>query len=202
MNDDKKTSRSGIEEWFETILFNSRFIVILAVISILCASVVMFLKGSMEVIQGISSYLPSFLSLQSNSQDDNILILSFVPALDNFLFATVLLIMSMGLYELFISKIDPKARTIGTRPDHWLVINNLDDLKARMGEVLLTILIVNFFKLSFSLVYSRPIDLLILGGAIAIISIVLFINHHAARMRKLSLTELVVPDSNGEETKI
>ena len=175
---DEMASHGMVEEVFEWILFNSRFVVLLAVVGILVAAIVMFLKGSIEIIQGIGVFLPEMLAFRPNSQDDATIILSFIPALDNYLFATVLLIMAMGLYELFISKIDPNCRTIGTRPDHWLEIDNLDDLKSRMGEVLITILIVNFFKLSFSVVYDRPIDLLILGAAIVLVSVALFLTHY------------------------
>jgi uncharacterized membrane protein YqhA len=86
------------------------------------------------------------------------------------MFATILLIISMGQYELFIREIDPKSRKEKTRPN-WLRVRDLDDFTSRIGEVVIMILIVNFFKQSFSVNYARPIDLLILGGGVLLISV-------------------------------
>lgn len=172
-----------IEEVFETILFNSRFLVLVAVIGVLVASIVMFVKGCIEIVQGVRSFWPALLALQPNSRDDSNVILSFIPAIDNYLFATILLIISMGLYELFISKIDPKSRKTQTRPD-WIIIKDLDDLKSKIGEVVVMILIVNFFKLSFGIEYARPLDLLLLGGGILLVAASLVVTHYVSGMRK------------------
>lgn len=158
-----------VEEIFETILFNCRFLVFIPVLGILVAAIVMFIKGCLEVIQGVRAFLPALIALRPNPQDDNSVILSFIPAIDNYLFATILLIISMGLYELFISKIDPPSRKNETRP-HWLVITTLDDLKSNIGEVVVMILIINFFKLSFTVTYHEPSDVLILGGGILLVA--------------------------------
>ncbi|WP_342591020.1 YqhA family protein [Isorropodon fossajaponicum symbiont] len=50
-----------------------------------------------------------------------------VGSIDGFLLATILLIFSLGLYELFISDID-EAKESG-QSSKVLVINSLDDLK-------------------------------------------------------------------------
>jgi uncharacterized protein (TIGR00645 family) len=174
---------SWVEEWFETVLFNSRFLVLIAVLGILLAAFVMFVKGSLEVVQGIRTFLPDIVNVTPNPADDSAVILSFIPAIDNYLFATILLMTSMGLYELFISKIDPKSRKDQSKPD-WLVIKDLDDLKTKIGEVVIMILIVNFFKLSFSVVYDQPLDLLVLAGAIILVAGALFVAHYSAGMHR------------------
>jgi uncharacterized protein (TIGR00645 family) len=180
---EKQNPQHGIvEEIFETVLFNCRFLVLVSVFGILIAAVVMFVKGSLEVVQGVRGFLPAVLGISPTPQDDNSVILSFIPALDNYLFATILLIISMGLYELFISKIDPISRKSETRPD-WLVVKDLDDLKSRIGEVIVMILIVNFFKLSFAVVYDHPVDLLILDGGILLVAGSLVITHYVSGRR-------------------
>ena len=126
----------------------------------------MFVKGSIEIVQGVRAF-----------------ILSFIPAIDNYLFATILLIISMGLYELFISKIDPRSRKEHTRPD-WLVIKDLDDLKSKIGEVVVMILIVNFFKMPFNVTYDQPMDLLVLGGGILLIASSLVVTHYVSGMKR------------------
>ena len=114
---------------------------------------------------------------------DKNVILSFIPAVDNYLFATILLIIAMGLYELFISEIDPKSRKDKTRPN-CLKVHDLDDLTSRIGEVVIMILIVNFFKQSFSVTYERPLDLLILGAGVLLISGSLVVAHQVSGRRK------------------
>ena len=177
-----------VEEAFETVLFNCRFLVMIPVLGILLAAVVMFVKGCVEIIEGTRAFLPALPDLRPNSLDDSSVILSFIPAIDNYLFATILLIISMGLYELFISKIDPKCRKERTRPD-WLVIKDLDDLKSKIGEVVIMILIVNFFKLSFSITYQRSLDLLVLGGGILLIALALVVTHYASGMGRRHLSK-------------
>lgn len=172
-----------VEETFETALFSCRFLVLIPVLGILAAGIVMFLKGCIEVVQGVRAFKLTLASFQPNLLDDKNVILSFIPAVDNYLFATILLIIAMGLYELFISEIDPKSRKEKTRPV-WLRVHDLDDLTSRIGEVVIMILIVNFFKLSFTMNYERPIDLLILGGGVLLISGSLVVAHHVSGRRK------------------
>ena len=182
MSEDGPGHHGKTEEIFETALFNCRFLVIVPVLGILGAAIVMFVKGSIEIVQGVRAFLPALLALRPNPQDDSGVLLSFIPAIDNYLFATILLIISMGLYELFISKIDPKSRTQHTRPD-WLVVRNFDDLKSNIGEVVIMILIVNFFKLSFSINDDHPLHLLALGGGILLIAGALVVTHYVSGLR-------------------
>lgn len=175
-------ARGRVENTFETVLFNARFLALAAVLGILIASFVMFVKGCIEIVQGVRAFWSTLLGMRPTPTDDNSVILSFVPAIDNYLFATILLIISMGLYELFIGRIDPASRTAASRPD-WLVIKSFDDLKSHIGEVVIMILIVNFFKLSFNLRYETPLDLLILGAGIVTIAAALIITHYAFGLR-------------------
>ena len=163
----KKHSLVG--EIFESALFSCRFLVLLAVIGSLVAAAVLFLKGCYEIVQGVRGFRHMITNFSPNSADDKTVILSFIPAIDNYLFATVLLIFSMGIYELFISEIDPSLRKPFSRPN-WLNIVTLDDLKIHISEVVVMILIINFFKLSFTVPLDRPVDLLLLGGGILLVS--------------------------------
>lgn len=176
MGDQTKKKHSIVEEVFESILFNSRFLVLLAVIGTLIAAVIMFLKGSIEIIQGISSFSNVMTQFSASAADDKSVILSFIPAIDNYLFAIFLLIFSMGIYELFISEIDPTWKGQFTRPN-WLKIVELDDLTRRVAEVVIMILIVEFFKQAFTIKYDHVLDLLFLAVGIILIAISLFVTH-------------------------
>jgi uncharacterized membrane protein YqhA len=167
---------SVVEEFFESALYNCRFFVLLAVLGSLAASFVLFLKGTEEIVQGVRSFVNIPSPFSPSAADNRLIILAFIPAVDNYLFATVLLIFSMGSYELFISKIDPSWRGPSSRPN-WLNINGLDDLKTHVGEVVIMILIINFFELAFSLSMDRPLDLLMLGGGILLVALSLYVTH-------------------------
>jgi uncharacterized membrane protein YqhA len=188
---DKDPDHGLVEEVFETALFSCRFLVLIPVLGILVASVVMFVKGCVEVVQGVRAFQAA-LTFQPTPLDDKNVILSFVPAVDNYLFATILLIISMGLYELFISEIDPKSRKEKTRPV-WLCIRDLDDLTSRIGEVVIMILIVNFFKLSFGVNYEHSTDLLALGGGVLLISGSLVVAHYVSDRRRGALGKAESP---------
>jgi uncharacterized membrane protein YqhA len=166
-----------IEAIFETAFFNCRFLTLLAVLGSLLAAIMMFLKGCVEIVQAARAFYPVLLSFQPSQSDDKAVLLSVIPAVDYFLFAMVLLIFSMGVYELFISEIDPASRGARTRPN-WLNIKNLDDLKSYIGKVIMMILIVNFFKQAFDIDYKTPMDLLSLAGAILLVALALFVSHN------------------------
>lgn len=185
-----------VEEVFETGLFGCRFLVLVAVLGVLVAAVVMFIKGCVEVIQGVWAFKIA-VSLQPTQLDDKNVILSFIPAVDSYLFATILLIISMGLYELFISEIDPKSRKEKTRPV-WLCVHDLDDLTSRIGEVVIMILIVNFFKASFSMNFDHPMDLLVLGAGVLLISLSLAVAHYVSARRRGTVGKPGIPNPQTE----
>ena len=165
---------NGLERVFERSLFGCRLLVLVAVIGLLVAAMLMFVKGGVAIAQGAGAFFQEFAHFAD--EHSPAVILHFITAVDNFLFATVLLIFSMGIYELFVSKIDPCSRTAETRPN-WLKVKSLDDLKTYLGKVVLMILIVSFFEQSFHLAYKQPLDLLYLGGGIGLVALSLFLTH-------------------------
>ena len=92
---------------------------------------------------------------------------------DGYLFATILIIFALGLYELFISKID----AIENSPvaPRLLLIRSLDDLKERLAKVVFLILIVRYFEYALESTPSTPLDLLYLAIGIALIAIALYL---------------------------
>jgi len=59
---------------------------------------------------------------------------------------------------------------------HLLSINNLDDLKTRLGKVILMILVVKFFEEAVSMEFMGMRDMLLFSGAIILIALTLFMN--------------------------
>ncbi|MDR2696329.1 MAG: YqhA family protein [Deltaproteobacteria bacterium] len=160
---------------FESFLFHSRFVTLLAVLGALFSSVIMFGMGTMKIVSSVAMFWSQITGSQGTVNNLGSIVALFVSSVDIYLFATVLLIFSNGLYELFIKRID-----IGQYPEsrrHWLKVHSLDDLKASLGKVILMILIVWFFEKSLTIEYATALDLLYLGVGILLISAALYLTH-------------------------
>jgi len=80
-------------------------------------------------------------------------------SLDSFLVAIALIVMSVSIYELFIGDL--------AVPD-WMTVTNLDELKAKLGIVLVPVMAVKFVqKLLLS---ESALETLYYGVAVAIVS--------------------------------
>jgi uncharacterized membrane protein YqhA len=98
-----------------------------------------------------------------------------VEVVDGYLLATVMLIFALGLYELFVSDIEAAH---GSRASSKiLLIESLDDLKTRLAKVILMILIVKLFEHAVKMRMDAVLDLLYLGGAIALVGLALYLTH-------------------------
>jgi uncharacterized membrane protein YqhA len=160
-----------IERSFESALWSSRLIVILAVIFGALSSIVLFIAGSLEVIRTFASAIsPAQLEVSHSS-----LLVGIIGAVDLFLIATVLLIFSFGIYELFISKIDI-ARSSEAYPT-LLEISTLDDLKNKIIKVIIMVLIVSFFQRVLELRITSSTDMLMMALSIAAICIGVYFLH-------------------------
>lgn len=169
-----------LETVFETFLFNSRLIVILAVIGSLISSVLMFVRGAIVIYQTAVEFFHHPFGGHDGGEEMSI---AFISSVDSFLFATVLLIFAMGIYELFISKIDPASRHEDSRPN-WLEIHSLDDLKGAVGKVILMILIVRLFESAVKMKYDQPVHLLWLGLAVLFVAAALYLQHAGHKLEK------------------
>lgn len=178
----KVSPRNILERIFEGMLFSSRLAVLIAVVGSLVASICMFFRGGLAIWHGIIAFFGGHGQVTDSHVP--VMVLQFIGAIDNFLFAMVLLIFSMGIYELFVSRIDPASRTPETRPN-WLRISSLEDLKGYLGKVVLMILVVNLFEQSFHLTYQSPLDLLYLGGGIVLVALALHLTHSKAHVREV-----------------
>lgn len=98
------------------------------------------------------------------------------PASFDDLFAMVLIIFGIGVYELFINKIDPAEQNLDSRPS-WLQINSIDSLKSSLGNVILMVLIVSVFEHSLNINFENAWDLLKLAVGVVLIAIALYLTH-------------------------
>ncbi|MCU0950782.1 MAG: YqhA family protein [Burkholderiaceae bacterium] len=136
------------------ILNASRYLVIIAVLGSLAAAAALFVYGIAETIAVIAE---AVAKMEVTSKGAKALALAFIEIVDLFLLGTVLLMIALGLYELFIDS-DIKL------PD-WLHIRTFDDLKNKLVGVVLVVLAVIF--LGHVVAWDGSRDLLGFGLAVA-----------------------------------
>jgi uncharacterized membrane protein YqhA len=156
------------ERIFESALWSSRLIVILAVIFGTISSMLLFISGSVEILASISHSIHLFpLEIDYTG-----LLSGIIGGVDLYLIGMVLLIFSFGIYELSISKIDI-ARS--SESYHTLLeISNLDDLKNKIIKVIIMVLIVSFFQRVLSMHLTSALDMLFMAISIAVVCIGVF----------------------------
>ena len=150
------------EDKFESILWNLRYVVILAVILSVLASITLFIIGSWDIMHSIVFQNPL---TNHNVSHNNNLLFKIISSIDLFLIGIVLLIFGFGVYELFISEIDIARDKFA---DSTLKINSLDQLKNKIIKVVIIVLIVKFFEKILKLTpnFNSPQDLLLLSVSI------------------------------------
>jgi len=167
-----------LEKLFEGALWNSRFMILTAVIGSLLAGVAIFYMATVDVVEVFKHamhYADTSLTAEARKALHDSTVSHIVEVVDGYLLATVMLIFSLGLYELFISDID---QAHGSRSSSKiLVINNLDDLKSRLAKVILMIMIVTLFEEALNMNLETPLDLVYLGASIALIAVALYFTH-------------------------
>lgn len=171
-------------KWFELLfegaLWRSRYVILSAVIASMAAGFAIFYMATVDVwylIAHIVHYADPEMAPDARKVLHDDTITHIVEVVDGYLLATVMLIFSLGLYELFISDIDEAHGSKAS--SKILVIENLDDLKARLAKVILMILIVTLFEQALKMDMKTPLDLLYLGGSIALIGLALYLTHAA-----------------------
>ncbi len=169
-----------MEKMFENFLWNSRLVVLSAVVASLAAALAMFYMASVDAVYMIghlAHYASPDLTTEARIELRSSTVTHVVEIVDGYLLATVLLIFSLGLYELFISKIDQAENSEGA--SKVLMITSLDDLKSRLAKVVMMILVVRYFEFALGMDFTTPMDLLQFAGGIALLGLALYLSHMA-----------------------
>ncbi len=172
-NIDRKLKRKEemplFERLFEGFIWNSRFIVLLAVIFGLVGAVILFIVASFD-IASVASY--AWHGLFAHPHPENFhenIVATIIGAVDLYLIAVVMFIFSFGIYELFISHID-EAESHGK----ILSISSLDQLKDKIAKVIVMVLVVNFFQRVLHTTFSVPVEMLHFALSIMALAVGLF----------------------------
>ena len=173
--EDAKDS-SWIENIFEGTLWRSRLLVILAVISSLLGSMVLFIIGSLDMIDVLLKTWGYYI-LGDHSYDLHAKVVGeLIGAIDLYLMAVVLLIFSFGIYELFVSQIDEAKESESSQ---ILEIHSLDELKDKIAKVIIMVLILKYFQMLLDMSFNGALEMLYLAISILGLSLALFFLHKA-----------------------
>ncbi len=160
-----------IEKLFEGAIWNSRFIVLLAVIFGLLGAVILFIVASMD-IWNVAVY--TFNTIITHAHPENFhedIVSGIIGAVDLYLIAVVMFIFAFGLYELFISDIEAAEGKNGSK---LLAIHSLDQLKDKIAKVIVMVLVVNFFQRVIHTNFTTPLEMLYFAGSITALAVGLY----------------------------
>jgi uncharacterized membrane protein YqhA len=154
----------------ERALWGSRLLMLVGVAgSILMAVIVLWMSAvDLAVLAGDTI---AYASASDRADLRADLIGGIVKTIDSFLLAAILVLVAFGLYELFISRLDP-ARD-GTSSPRILLVVSVDDLKDRIAKLVVLILVIEFFQKSLEADLTQADDLLKLAGAISLVAVAL-----------------------------
>ena len=122
----------------EGAMWRSRWMVVIAVVAAILMSLGVFFITTVDVIDvagQVVAYADPSLGESARAALRLQTIADVVGAVDGYLLAAVLLIFALGLYELFVSKIEAAEQSDLAR--RLLLVQSLDDLKDRLARVVL-----------------------------------------------------------------
>lgn len=132
-----------------------KYLVLIAVGSSIIAALAAFVWGAVKTVKLVVTLVKTGFGYELAN-------VSFLEMMDAFLIAAALLIFSLGMFELFIQKLD--------LPE-WLHVRNLHDLKAKIGGIAILVIVIAFVERL--LLWQDPQGTLLFAIAIGIISAVL-----------------------------
>ena len=177
-----------LKRWFEGALWNSRFVVLIAVAVSVLSAVALVCLVTVDFVGILASTLHCFSPDVPPGMHDSLLgdiARKIITVIDASLLGAFMLIFGFGLYELFIGELEvARSSKVSQR---LLQIESLEDLKTRLAKIILIILIVEVFK-DANKPETPPLNLLYLTVGIALIALALYLTH-ASETSKTSNTQ-------------
>jgi uncharacterized membrane protein YqhA len=149
----------------------SRYLIIIPALGSFIAATTLIVYGAVETVQLVGETF----ALGVSSKGAKAMALAFIEVVDLFLLGTVIYIIALGLYELFIDENLPLPA--------WLSIHNLDDLKNKLTGVIIVVMGVLF--LGQVVTWDGQRDLLRYGSAVALViaALTYFLNQRSKKSK-------------------
>ncbi|MCD8212590.1 MAG: YqhA family protein [Campylobacter sp.] len=159
---------------FEKILLSSNSFTILPVIFGLLGAIVLFIIASYDILVVLGDVYAYFFKGIHPENFHSDVVGEVVGAIDLYLMALVLYIFSFGIYELFISEIEILNNS---KQSKVLEVHSLDELKDKIGKVIIMVLIVNFFQRVLHASFNTPLEMIYLALSILALCLGLYFLH-------------------------
>ena len=163
-----------LERIFEGILWNTRFFVLFAVIFSILGGIALFVVGSVDIWAVVSNIASTYFNGTHPDKFHEQIVSGLIGAVDLYLMAVVMFIFGFGLYELFISEVDVAKREGVSK---ILEVHSLDELKDKLGKVIIMVLIVNFFQRVLYTDYIGALNLVYFAISILALALALYFLH-------------------------
>ncbi|MCL5427069.1 YqhA family protein [Halomonas sp. NPDC076908] len=171
LSSDKPEQQSVWERRIETALWNSRFLVMLAVVPSLLGSLMLFIVGTVDILKVVRDVMSYYLFGGVQDIHDS-LVPDIIIAVDIYLIAIVLLIFGLGVYRLFVSRID-QAEESSLR--HPFNVASLDQLKDKIARVVILAVIIEFFRAVVDIRFSTPLEAIYLAISVLALAAALYL---------------------------
>ncbi len=162
-----------MEKAFESTLWASRFMVIMAVVFGLIGAVALFIVASVDVYNTAQMVISTYINHLHPKHFHEDVVGGIIGAVDLYLIGVVMIIFSFGLYELFISDID--AAKGDEKESKILAIHSLDQLKDKISKVIVMVLVVGFFQKVGHTEYNGALEMLYFALSITAVAGGLFV---------------------------
>jgi len=169
---------SRVEQTFEAVLWHGRYVALVAVVGsalLAVGTLVVATVDALKLFTRMLAYVMPGSDPAARAAMRSGMISEIVKVLDIYLVAAIMLLFAMALYELFVSRID--AAEGSDFAERVLVVRSLDDLKNRLANLVLLILVTTFFQFALELNYRSPLDLLCLAVGIVLIGVTVHLGH-------------------------
>ncbi len=163
-----------IEHKLESALWSFRFVIIIVVIALMISSLAAFYLGVKSTVEAFSKIVES--AQQGSHLNTNEVVVYLISSIDEFLLGIIMIIIALGIYELFISKIDIAKGRDAPYPK-WLTFHSLEELKGVLTKVIIIILMVYFFKSVVMMKFDTPLSILYLSAGIILIALANYLSH-------------------------
>lgn len=165
------------ERGFERFLWNSRFLVMLAVVPSLLGALVLFTIGTLDIVKVLFDTV-IYYTLGAEVDIHDTVVTDIIIAVDIYLIAIVLMIFGLGVYRLFVSEIE---QTEEHGPGHPFNVHSFDQLKDKITRVVILAVIIEFFRAVVDISFVTPLDAIYLAISALALAAALFLMSLAHR---------------------
>ncbi len=125
--------------------------------------ITMLISFLLALFWGVVKAFSAWSEIVSSVGKSETIIMLLIQQIDAFLITIVLYMLAASVYVMFVGPLDLPS---------WMVAKNLNELKLNLSSVMVLVITVRFLELLFENTHTAQ-ELVLLAGAIAIISLVL-----------------------------